>query len=775
MSGCDDDTRSMLILTAGFDFLHYRIIRKIGAGGMGEVYLAEDTKLDRKVALKFLPLQMCQDAECRARFTREAQAAAKLDHPNIVSVFEVGEFQGRPFFSMQLIEGHTLRDLIKSTEIPVERIVDIAIQVCEGLHKAHQAGIIHRDIKPSNILIDSEGRPRIADFGLASIMGGEPISKAGTTIGTMVYMSPEQVSGNKVDHRSDLFSLGLVLYELITRRNPFAADSPEAVLRLILSSSPDPLARYKADIPEGLQNIVDRALEKDAAVRYQSAADMMADLRRLRRRASDSAQRRLAPLSTPWYSRVKVRYVLPIFAALLIAVALWWSYRSGIWGGHVRGNHLAVIPFTNLGGRSADQAFCDGMMETLASKLTQLAEFEGSLQIVPASEIRDKDVRSAAQARKVFGVNLAVTGSIQQLDGKIRTTLNLVDAATERQVRSTILDEQKDDIASLQDSTVSEVARLLDIQLEPESRRILQAGGTASSEAYNAYLQGRGYLRRYDDARSLDSALQFFEIAIKQDSTYALAYAGLGEVYWRKFTLTNDASWVKPAITYSSRALELNDRLAPVLVTLGIVHRVTGQYQEAVSYLKRALQIDSVDNEARFQLASAYESLGRFAEAESTYRRLVMLRPDNWQSYYNLARFYAFRGQNAAAISQAMTAESLAPAATFPFESLGSLYTFLGEYGRAKILLQRSLAIEPNYVAYSNLGAIYQMEKQVRKGRRDVPSELWRLTTKTIMSGAIWPGCTRHRQMFRVRRRSHTIEQFCWRNRTVRSTPMIPG
>ena len=706
----DDITRSYVPLSKDTIIGHYRIIEKIGAGGMGEVYLAEDTELNRKVALKFLPPHLCQDADCRARFKREAQAAAKLDHPNIVSVFEVGEWQGRPFFSMQYIEGNSLRDLIESKKIPVERIIDLAIQICEGLDKAHKAGVIHRDIKPGNILIDRDGRPRIADFGLASCLEGEPITKVGTRMGTAGYMSPEQIRGDKTDHRTDLFSLGIVLYELIAARSPFAADNYEAVQRLILSGVAEPLARYKTNVPEGLQGVVERALEKDAAVRYQSAADMMADLRRLRRRSSDSDQHRHTPESKPRKSWSRLRHVWPAVVLLLLLVALWGRYHSGIPGGSAKQNHLAVIPFVNLAGQSFSQAFCDGLMETLTSKLTQLAESEGSLLVVPASEMRDKEVKSAAQARKVFGINLAVTGSVQQLGDRIRTTLNLVDAASERQLRSTILDKPEDDITSLQDSSVVEVIRLLDIELRPESRRTLGEGGTSSSNASKAYLEGRGYLQRFDDARSLDSAMKYFNIAVSQDSSYALAYAGLGEAYWRRFKLTDDASWVTSAIGYSRRALELNDHLAPVLVTLGVVHEATGQYQEAVSYLKRALQIDSSNSDAYIQLATAYESLGWVAEAESTYQRVIKLRPDYWRSYYNLARFYAYQGQNDAALNQLVTVESLAPVARLPYESIGSLCALLRKYDRAKMFLERSLSIEPNYVAYSNLGAIFQTE-----------------------------------------------------------------
>jgi len=707
----DDKTQSHVLLTSGTMVSHYRIIEKIGAGGMGEVYLAEDTELNRKVALKFLPLHLCQDEDYRKRFTREAQAAAKLNHPNIVTIHEVGEFNSRPFIVTEFVGGRTLSDLIGSKSLAPSEIINIIIQVCEGLEDAHTAGIIHRDIKPSNIILEKSGRPKIVDFGLAVVQGAQKVTKSGSAMGTVGYMSPEQLRGATVDRRTDLFSVGIVLYESITGINPFAANNQAAVQTLILSKQPEPIARYKAEIPDGLQEVVSRALEKEPQVRYQSAADLAADLKRLRRRSSDSARQLQTSPSLPRSPWIRPRYMVPL-AVVLLALAFWWISRSGGRGRLASQNHLAVIPFANLAGQSTSQAFCDGLMETLTSKLTQLAESDGSLLVVPASEIRDKDVKSAAQARKRFGVNLVVTGSVQQLDGRIRTTLNLVDAETERQLRSTILDARKDDISLLQDSSVIEVAKLLDIQLQPGLHPASDVGGTASATAYHAYLEGRGYLQRHEDARSLDSALQSFEIAIKHDTNYALAYAGLGEVYWRRFNLTNDANWVAPAIRYSSRAVELNDHQAPVLVTLGILHAATGQYQEAVSYFKRALQVDSLDSETHAHLASAYESLGRITEAEATYRRSIALRPGYWRSYYNLARFYVYRGLNDSAAAQATIAESLAPAATYPYESLGSLYAYMGNYDRARDLLERSLAIEPNYVTLSNLGAIYQLGGQ---------------------------------------------------------------
>ncbi|MHC4628059.1 MAG: serine/threonine-protein kinase, partial [Planctomycetota bacterium] len=238
--GDNDKTQSHIVLTKGTMVSHYRIVEKIGAGGMGEVYLAEDTQLDRKVALKFLPPHLCQDEDCRARFKREAQAAAKLSHPNIISVYEVSEHQGRPFFAMEHVEGQSLRDQAKAKGLEVARVIDLAIQICDGLSAAHEKGVVHRDIKPSNIVIDAYGRPKILDFGLAAIKGGEHLTRTGSTLGTVRYMSPEQVMGRELDRRSDLFSLGVVLYEFVTGHSPFARDNDAATGQATLTHVPEP-------------------------------------------------------------------------------------------------------------------------------------------------------------------------------------------------------------------------------------------------------------------------------------------------------------------------------------------------------------------------------------------------------------------------------------------------------------------------------------------------------------------------------------------------------
>ncbi len=707
----DDPTQSFVALVAGTKVQHYKIIKNIGVGGMGEVYLAEDTALKRRVALKFLPNALCHDEASKARFTREAQAAAKLDHPNIVTVYEVGDHGGRPFFAMQHIEGKPLRDLIKEDFLSLSRAVSIVIQICEGLTEAHSAGVIHRDIKPGNIILDKNSHPKLVDFGLAAVSVGERLTASGTTMGTAGYMSPEQAQGQKIDQRSDLFSLGVVLYEMIAGRRPFGGKDLAATLHAITHDTPEPLARFKADVPAELQRIVIKTLEKNPDARYQHADDLLVDLKQLAQGMDTATLPVSATPVSPTRRLLKVS--LPVVLVLVLLV-VYWMNRAGQFSQAPLEKHLAVLPFANLGDAVTSQAFCDGLMETLTSKLTQMAQFEGALCVVPASEIRERDVASVRQARKVFGITHAVTGSIQRQNGDIRMTLNLVDAKTERQLRSAVIDEEMANVSALQDSTVSEMAMMLDVPLGAHDQAVLSAGGTRSPTAYYAYVQALGILQRYfhkyENAVLIDTAIDLFHDAIKNDGGYALAYAGLGEAFWRKYDWTMDIHCVDSAIKYSRIALDMSDQLAPVYVTLGLIYKGTGRYEEAAGCFEKALAIDAVCLPASRELALTHEVLGNYDLAEATYSGAIALMPDSWGGYFDLAKFYMSRGQSEDALEQLHKAEFLAPNAVIPCNDLGALYLYLGHIDEARIMLEHSLELQPNYAAYSNLGVIHHMQ-----------------------------------------------------------------
>jgi len=711
-SGQDDNDRTQthIHLSSGSEVGHYRIIERIGAGGMGEVYLADDTDLDRRVALKFLPSHLCEDDECRRRFRTEAQSAARLSHPNIVTIHEVGEYQGRPYIVEEYVKGETLRQFMTREKPSLKRIVELMSQICDGLECAHREGVIHRDIKPSNIVIDEDGRPRIVDFGLAVMRGSSHVTKPGQLVGTSNYMSPEMIAGESVDRRSDIFSLGIILYELIAGRNPFKRDNEAATLNAIANEPAPPITGRRSGLPPQVQMIVDKALEKDRDMRYQHADGLKADLKRC---TSGTITARYPTRRSNRVTVVGSLFILALVVVLISSATVREAALQLIRGDRPSEEaHVAVLPFANLTDVGPGTAFCEGLRETLTSRLTQMEGLQGTLWVVPASEITDRDVTSAKAAKKAFNVSLAVTGSVQELDGEIRLALNLVDTRSERQIGSEIIDIAVTDLPVLQDSAVSRMGAMLDLHLKPDDRRLASLGGTDSPEAYGAYLTGRGYLQRYEHLTSVDSAIARFREAIEFDSHYALAYAGLGEAFWRKYEITNEPMWVPQARGNSQLALALSDSLAPVHVTMGQIHRGMGEYQEAVDEYRAALGITPRDDVARRGLALAYEGLGIRTNAEAEYRAMIGNRPNNWAAHFDLALFYAYANRLDSARAPLDRAAALVPENVRDYNDIGGLYCMLGLPEQARLMLQRSLALEPNYAAYSNLGYLYYVERR---------------------------------------------------------------
>jgi serine/threonine protein kinase len=408
----DDKTQEVTVLSKGMLINHYRIIEKIGSGGMGEVYLAEDSKLNRKVALKFLSPHLCQDEACRQRFEREAQAAAKLDHPNIVMVHEVGEFQGRPFFAMQHIEGQSLKDHASHHELLIPQVLEIGIQIAEGLQAAHEKGVTHRDIKPANVLIDSHGRARILDFGLASVAGVDHLTMTGSTLGTIGYMSPEQVRGEQVDHRTDIFSLGVVLYELIAGRQPFRGDNDTATSRNIIDQKPEPLARYKSEVSTELQRIIGKSLSKDKSTRYQHADELAADMKQL---LSPSGS---LPVKRSRRMRILVSLLIVIVLSTIALVFKPWKLANkSADETTAKSKRVVIVPFRNQTGDPS----LDPLGKMVADWTTQSLLQTGLAEVVLPEMLSDLDaskgVRSVVDAT---GATLLVTGSYYKVGDSIQ-------------------------------------------------------------------------------------------------------------------------------------------------------------------------------------------------------------------------------------------------------------------------------------------------------------------------------------------------------------------
>ena len=708
--------------------LHYKIIEKLGEGGMGVVYKAEDTKLKREVAIKFLPRFISTNKEERQRFEIEAQAAASLNHPNITTIYSIEEVDDQLFIVMELIDGKELKDKIKSGPISTDEIINIANQIAEGLDVAHKKGILHRDIKSSNIMITEDGKVKIMDFGLAKIKGGTELTKIGSTVGTAAYMSPEQTKGEEVDHRTDIWSLGVVMYEMLTGELPFKGDYEQAIIYSILNEEPKSITELREHIPSRLAHIVKRILKKNSKDSYQTTAELVNDLKIVTKDPDGESiiiqQKAGTKKSGRFFSNKKK--LLTTSGVIILLIFLSSFLPSGLeffksllgFKSEPSEQHLLVLPLTNIGGDESKQAFCDGLMETLSSKLTQVEQFDRSLWVVPSSEVIRNKIKSPDEAYQRYGVNLAVTGSLQFFDDLLRLTLNLVDAENLRQLNSSVIDVKAKNISSLQDKSVIKLLEMLHIELEPESKDILSVGGTDDPEAYEYYIKGRGYLQRYENVDNIDKAINLFARATEFDSLYALAYAGLGESYWRKYEVTKISNWVELAEKECERAFTLDSLLAPVNVTLGMIYSGTGSYEHAIDHFNRALSNQPSNAAAYRGLAKVYETLENFKGAERTFKRAIRLKPDYWAGYNDMGVFYYKRGRYDDAIEQFKMVIKLIPDNYRGYNNLGGIYYMLERRDDAREMFERSLAIHKSYNIYSNLATLYFIEGKYEDAAR---------------------------------------------------------
>jgi serine/threonine-protein kinase len=696
-------------IAEGRTISHYRVLSRLGGGGMGVVYKAQDVRLSRFVSLKFLPAALTDDTDARTRLVREAQTLSALDHPNICSVYEIDETpDGRTFISMAFYDGETLDQRLARGPLPVDEALAIVARVADGLSRAHDHDIIHRDITPGNIMLTAQGDVKILDFGLAKLRNTTRVTGEGTVMGTCAYMSPEQTRGEEVDARSDIFSLGVVLYELLAGRRPFDADHPDAILDQIRNAEPKPLTRVVPKMRPELQRIIDKALQKNVATRYAKISEMRDDVRSV------------AAGEKPAWAKLPRRYarlvgLLAIAGAITAVVAFNPTVNNAfkrMISGVPAEMHVAVLPFENVGNDPMNQAFCDGLMETLSTQLTHLEQARGTLWVVPASEVRAVKVASPTDARKTLGVNLVVTGSVQRFGDRFRVTMNIVDptrGSTPRQLKSQMFDNRTDNMSILQDEAVMWIADTMQLTLLPQEKQVLVASRTEVSGAYDDYLRGLGYVRSYEVEGNLDRAIGAFSSALAHDSLYALAYAGLGEAYWRKYKDTTDPQWIPPALKNGTRAVALDTLLAPAHVTLGMILGGTGKPERAVTEFQRAIELEPKNVLAYRSLAAAYAAMDRIADAEATYQRSIDMKPDYWGGYNDYGNFNYARGEYEKAAAHYQKVIELTPDNKFGYNNLGACYWGLGKTDKAREMFERSIAIEPNFRAYSNLGALYYM------------------------------------------------------------------